>query len=192
MFILRYKNARMCRKSQKSIAGRYKRKKHKRINIKLLLFCFIWLGSRESGTLGDQINLTFMSLAKGKVIKPSNTLKLPHHSKADSRPCNMVWHRWDGDPGLRLHDTNDSYGEITKSIHNKKMYTQHGNRAFSLMHINKGPSDFEKKMTMILKESKKIKPHIINISEANVRNKKINDPLDELKDYKMEHPKTSG
>ena len=68
------------------------------------------------------------------------------------------------------------------------MHTEHGNRAYSLMHINKGPLDFEKKMTMILEESKKIKPHIINISEANVRNKKINDPLNELKDFKVEHP----
>ena len=104
-----------------------KRKRHKRINIKHLLLIFIWLGSRGSGTLGDSVNLTFMTLAKGKVIKPYNTPKSPPPSKADSGPCNMVWHRWDGDPGLRLHDTNDSYGEITKSIHNKKMHTEHGN-----------------------------------------------------------------
>ena len=42
---------------------------------------------------------------------------------------------------------------------------------------------------LVHKKSRKIKPHIINICEANVKNKKIHDPLNELKDFKVEHPK---
>ena len=120
MFILSYKNAWMCKTSQRAIAGRYKGRKHKRINIKLWILCFIWLGSRGSGTLGDQINLTYMTLAKGKVFKPYFTSKPPTQYRVDAGHGNMVSHMWDGDPGLQLNDTNNSYGEITKSSHNKK------------------------------------------------------------------------
>ena len=77
IFLQSYKNAWMCRTNQKSIAGRYKRGKHKRIKIKLLLLIFLWLGSRESGTLGDLVNLTFLTLAKGKVIKSHKKLRYP-------------------------------------------------------------------------------------------------------------------
>ena len=69
------------------------------------------------------------------------------------------------------------------------MHSEHGNCSYKIMQINKGPSDFQKKMTDILEESQIIKPNIINVCEANVKNKRVADPLNELKDYKIEHPK---
>ena len=166
------RKAQVCKTKQRSIASPYIKRRKKRINKKLLLFWFIWLGSRGSGTLGDLVNMTFLTLSKGKVMRPPSNPPPIHHFQARSCRGNMSEYIQGGVSLIAIHDNNDNYGEITKKARNKEMHSAHGNRAYSMMQINKGPSDFEKKFTEILEESKNIKLNFINICEANIRNKK--------------------
>ena len=166
-----------------------KKRRKKAINMKIKILFYIWMVTQPQGNDGPIITLILLTAIKGKLNVAPQKLNSTGHFQVDSPATNRCWHNLGGVRFSAQHDDNMEYGEISKKNHNKKMHSLHGNRAYSLMHINKGPSDFKKKMTKILQESKKIKPQIINISEANVRNKKINDPLEELKDYKVEHPK---
>ena len=79
------------------VPSQKKRRKHERINIKLLLLIFLWLGSRESGTLGDLVNMTFLTLAKGKVIKSP---KKPRYTLIQVLTADLI--TWSGSGGLGI------------------------------------------------------------------------------------------
>ena len=128
--------------------------------------------TQPQGNDGPIITLILLTAIKGKLNVAPQKLNSMGHFQVDSPATNRCWHNLGGVRFSAQHDDNMEYGEISKKKRNKKMHAEHGNRSYNLMHINKGPADFEKKMTEIFEESKKIKPDIINICEANIKDKK--------------------
>ena len=134
-----------------------KKRRKKAINMKIKILFYIWMVTQPRGNDGPIITLILLTAIKGKLNAAPQKLNNIGHFQVDSPATNRCWHNLGGVRFSAQHDDNMEYGEISNKLHNKKMHTEHGNRAFSVIHLNKGPSDFEKKMTEILVESKKIK-----------------------------------